>query len=177
MSAPTIFQSITPSTLQRRCDEYFDSVKKKKGTASITGLALHLGCTRKNISDYIKTDAYGKILEKAKLQCENILEEKMINGTPPTGIIFILKNNYGWKDKVEVDQTINGTISLATLFDRASQAKKLEESNIIDIDNIQTETLASSENPEEEAESPLVSLPQVQESSEQDSDQLPDSLF
>lgn len=120
----TNLMTITPATLQKRIDQYFE--RNKKGTLSMTGLALHLGITRKTLIEYAKTDAIGQVLEMAKLRCENKLEERMIQGVPPTGMIFILKNNYGWKDKVEVDQTINGTLSLATLFDRAEEAKRLK---------------------------------------------------
>lgn len=141
-SQRTIFKNFSKAGLAKRVDDYFDDVKKRKGVASMTGLALHLGCTRKNILDYQHTDEFGEILQTAKLRCENVLEEKMISGAPPTGMIFILKNNYGWNDKVEIDQTINGTLSLSALFDRAAQQKAIEgkKEEIIDGEIVETKT-------------------------------------
>lgn len=125
MSELTIFKKISKERLERKVTEYFESCKKKHTPPSMTGLALHLKCTRKNIVDYKHTDEFGEILEQAKLRCENVLEERMINGTPPTGIIFILKNNYGWHDKIESDVNLTGSISLAKLFQQAEDHKKL----------------------------------------------------
>lgn len=152
-NAVTIFRNITRSKLEAKVNAYFDRIKKKKLTPSMTGLALELGCTRKNIIDYQETDEYGDILQTAKLRCENYLEEKMINGTPPTGLIFILKNNYGWNDKVEIDNKISGTISLASLFNQAAQQKALTgtKQEIIEGEIIKTATEESIFDLEEES--------------------------
>lgn len=143
MSAPlTIFKNLSKAGLELRIDEYFKKVKRKGLSASLTGLALHLGCTRKNIIDYRETDEFYEVLTRAKLRCENVLEERMIAGAPPTGMIFILKNNYGWSDKVEIDQTIKGNISLSSLFTQAAQQKALEgrKEEIVEGEIIETET-------------------------------------
>jgi len=141
MTAPlTIFKTRSKEWMQTKIDSYFENVKKKKLVASMTGLALHLGCTRKNLVDYVHTDEFGPMLSRAKLMCENVLEEKMILGTPPTGIIFILKNNYGWNDKVEIEGNINHNISLAQLFDQATKKRLLEGTKQEVIDGEITET-------------------------------------
>lgn len=139
MPEPTIFKNLSPATLEAKIGRYFDDAKKRKTVVSMTGLALHLGCTRKNLTDYKDTDEFGKILEQAKLRCENVLEEKMIQGTPPTGIIFILKNNYGWHDKIESEVNLTGSISLAKLFDSAAQQRRLEGTKDVIIDGEVTE--------------------------------------
>lgn len=123
--AQTNLATISETKLQTKIDRYFE--KKKKGIISMTGLALHLGVTRKTLANYSKTDRVGHLLEMAKLRCENLLEERMIQGVPPTGMIFTLKNNYGWVDKTEVDQNIKGTVSLSALFDKAQQVKETEQ--------------------------------------------------
>lgn len=123
--AQTNLATISEAKLQAKIDKYFE--KKKKGIISMTGLALHLGVTRKTLANYSKTDRVGHLLEMAKLRCENLLEERMIQGVPPTGMIFTLKNNYGWVDKTEVDQNIKGTVSLSALFDKAQQVKETEQ--------------------------------------------------
>lgn len=174
------FQNTTKASLSKRIDAYFDQCKSRKTPPSMTGLALHLDTTRRAIYDYGKTDEFGDIIERAKLRCENVLEERMINGTPPTGIIFILKNNYGWHDKVEVDQTINGTISLSTLFDKAKEMKELQEAKVIDgtliedhSDKVVFDTLQSdkSHQPDDDL------FAKHGEESKTTSSQLPDELF
>lgn len=121
--AHTDLATISETKLQEKIDSYFVK-QKKSGMISFTGLALHLGVTRKTLANYAKTDRVGHILDMAKLRCENLLEERMIQGVPPTGMIFTLKNNYGWIDKSEIDQNIKGTVSLSALFDKAQQAKE-----------------------------------------------------
>lgn len=158
MSEATIFKYTSPESFERKVDEYFKLMKAKKSVASMTGLALHLGCTRKNLVDYKKTDAFGPAIERAKLRCENILEEKMISGTPPTGIIFILKNNYGWHDKVESEVNLTGTVSLAALFDKAAKAS----------------STAELENPDEPVVGEVISEEQI---TNQPLEELPDDLF
>lgn len=130
--SPNYFRNRTPGSIKKSIDAYFAYCKKNKKPISITGLALHLKCTRAFLMDYKVTDDLGPIIQEAKLRCENSLEEKMIQGTPPTGIIFILKNNYGWKDKVEIDQNVNGRISLSTLFDQAAQKKAIAQTTPIE---------------------------------------------
>ena len=51
-------------------------------------------------------------IKGAKRFIESCLEDKLINGnTTPIGLIFALKNNYGWVDKQEIEQT-NKTIKV-----------------------------------------------------------------
>jgi hypothetical protein len=114
---------VTKATLEKAVDEYFARCKRKSLSCSMTGLALHLGVTRLTLINYQKTDIFGDILERAKLRCENLLEERMIAGVAPTGMIFILKNNYGWTDKIDVNQTINGRLSISALFDEAQKLR------------------------------------------------------
>lgn len=133
MLAKIDFAKASRSKVENAIASYFS----RKGTKSITGLALHLGVTRRCLTDYSKTDKFGDLIEEAKLRCENILEERMIQGVPPTGMIFILKNNYGWSDKVDINQTVNGTISLASLFDRSQAVKALKEPEPIEAEVVE----------------------------------------
>jgi len=125
----SILDSLTPGQLQRKVDSFFAQCDKKKEDYSITGLALYLGVSRVTLLNYSRTDRFYHIIEMAKLRCENLCEKKLLQGTPPTGAIFTLKNNYGWSDKVEIDQTIKGTISLSSLFDRANE---IQQAKVID---------------------------------------------
>ncbi|RDH76352.1 hypothetical protein DVS77_21600 [Mycolicibacterium moriokaense] len=89
---------------------------------TITGLALALNTSRETLLDYEsgnrdkKEDDEGydpdvakfsDTIKRAKLRCEQFNEQMLFSSTP-TGSIFNLKNNYGWKDKIEQDLTSNG---------------------------------------------------------------------
>lgn len=71
---------------------------------TITGLALALGTTRETLLDYEEKDGFSDTIKAAKLRCENY-NEQMLYGTSPTGTIFNLKNNYGWRDKTEQENS------------------------------------------------------------------------
>lgn len=93
----------------------------------ITGLALALGTTRDTLLDY-ESGLYDDLfdpdtpegnelrlrfsdtIKMAKLKCQMYAEQHLYTGKNPTGAIFNLKNNYGWKDKSEVDNNTNGEV-------------------------------------------------------------------
>jgi hypothetical protein len=102
---------------------YLVEVTHKKKTDQIpymiTGLALALDTTRETLLDYEDKDEYSDTIKKAKLKCESFNEKKLYDPNP-TGTIFNLKNNYGWKDKTEVDNNVK---TVGELSDE--QAKQL----------------------------------------------------
>jgi len=55
---------------------------------------------RRTLLNYSKDDKFFPTIKKAKRKIEAYLEEKLVTDGG-TGIIFNLKNNYGWKDKQE----------------------------------------------------------------------------
>jgi hypothetical protein len=72
---------------------------------TITGLALALDTTRETLLDYEDRQEFSDTVKKAKLRCEHY-NEQMLFTNSPTGTIFNLKNNYGWRDKTEQDLSI-----------------------------------------------------------------------
>lgn len=80
-------------------------------TPTITGLAVHLKTSRETLINYQERPEFFDTIKEAK----DIIEsewEKMLQGSNVTGVIFNLKNNYKWQDKMEQDVTSNGeTIS------------------------------------------------------------------
>ena len=108
----------SPKELERLVDEYFDScfkeVPQKDGSIkrvptrpqTITGLAVALGVCRRTLDNY-KTygEEFAEVIQKALNRCENFAEEKLFTQKNVAGIIFSLKNNYGWKDKNETALT------------------------------------------------------------------------
>jgi len=82
-------------------------VKTPQQPYSVTGLALALKTSRETLINYENRDEFFDTIKEAKSKIENFLELQL-NSTSPTGTIFNLKNNYGWKDKNETDITSGG---------------------------------------------------------------------
>jgi hypothetical protein len=112
---PPIFK--TAEELQSKIDEYFESRKQettgydnkgmpvtKMNPPSLTGLALYLGFeSRQSIYDYEKNTDFSYTIKRARLKCENFIEEGLYGGEiPPAAGIFALKN-FGWSDRHDID--------------------------------------------------------------------------
>ena len=88
--------------------EVTHKVKTVQQPYTITGLALALGTTRRTLLDYEESgEEFSHTIKEAKTKIEHFTEQFLF-GPSPTGTIFNLKNNYGWKDKTETDITTNG---------------------------------------------------------------------
>lgn len=87
--------------MQQKIDKYFQECEQKKEPYTITGLCIALDICRDTLSEYAKKDEFSDTIKKAKLKVENYLEKHLITDSSTTGIIFNLKNNFGWKDKQE----------------------------------------------------------------------------
>ena len=96
--------------MQERIDEYFESVTytndagKVISEPTVTGIALALDMTRESFRNYEKKDKFFATVKKAKQRVEIALESKLYTAQV-AGSIFNLKNNFGWKDKTEVEQS------------------------------------------------------------------------
>lgn len=95
----------TVEELQEKIDNYFNSCNEESEPITITGLALALGTTRETLCEYEERDEFVDTVKTAKLRVQHAYEKRLVkrgNG----GDIFALKN-FGWKDKSEVDNTLN----------------------------------------------------------------------
>ena len=94
--------------MQKAIDAYFE---ENDPPYTVTGLAMALGLTRQGLLDYTERDEFTDTIEKAKAFVEMTIEKRMLAGEGwGPGHIFNLKNNYGWRDKHEVDHS--GTVVL-----------------------------------------------------------------
>ena len=91
--------------MKQKIDKYFNDCDRNKEPYTVTGLCLALDICRDTLSEYMKKDEFSDTIKKAKLKVENYLEKRLINDNSTTGIIFNLKNNFGWKDKQEVEHS------------------------------------------------------------------------
>lgn len=87
--------------LENKIDKYFKECDNKSEPYTITGLCITLDICRDTLSEYAKKEEFSDTIKKAKLRVENYLEKHLITDNGTTGIIFNLKNNFGWKDKQE----------------------------------------------------------------------------
>lgn len=93
--------------MQKKIDQYFEECYKNNEPYTITGLCIALDICRDTLSEYMKKEEFSDTIKKAKLKVENYLEKHLITDSSTTGIIFNLKNNFGWSDKQQVEHSGN----------------------------------------------------------------------
>lgn len=93
--------------LQKKIEKYFKQCDKEHEPYTITGLCLALDICRDTLSEYAKNKEFSDTIKKAKLKVENYLEKHLIIDSSTTGIIFNLKNNFGWTDKQQLEHSGN----------------------------------------------------------------------
>ena len=109
-----------PDDLSKKIDAFFDDCDSKtqlitndKGQTkflfepyTLSGLHLWLRCDDETFNSYENDHVFRPIIKQAKKRVENWVEKKSLTGDlNPTVSIFNLKNNFGWKDKTEVETT------------------------------------------------------------------------
>lgn len=98
--------------VERRIEEYFKICIEDDARPGVAGLCLALGISRQAWQTWgagtRRHGDYVDIVEKARRAMEAILEQYMLHGkiNPVTGI-FLLKNNFGYKDQSDVVITPN----------------------------------------------------------------------
>ena len=92
----------TQKELEKAINEYFNKCDKNEKHYTMTGLALSLGIDRRTLINYGNKDLFFSLIKNAKAKVEEQLEESLYRLGNNSGVIFNLKNNYGWKDNVEV---------------------------------------------------------------------------
>lgn len=121
----------TSEELQAKVDEYFETdayevvgydEKKKKEirvyAPTISGLAYFLGVDRRTLVDWSTKDMFSPTIKAARQRVEMNLERRLY-GQGVAGVIFNLKNNFGWKDKQpeEVETQTGNTLIIKTNAD------------------------------------------------------------
>lgn len=107
MARPRIIQSV--EEFENRVDAYIAECEIKECPVTLTGLILSLGMhSRESLDEYGRRPEFSDSVKRAKLyvECEY---EKRLAGNNATGPIFALKN-FGWKDKQDIDQTVNANV-------------------------------------------------------------------
>ena len=93
--------------MQQKINKYFEECNKNNEPYTVTGLCLALDICRDTLLEYSKDKRFSDTIKKAKLKVENYLERHLITDSSTTGIIFNLKNNFGWTDKQQLEHSGN----------------------------------------------------------------------
>ena len=115
----------TNQELQDAVDAYFLSIDQYNDEHeahkpyTVAGLALHLDVDTDTVRNYEKRDEFFGTIKKAKQKIEEQLETKL-HGANVAGIIFNLKNNYGWKDRQDIT-TDNKPVTFGLVQDVAEK--------------------------------------------------------
>lgn len=109
---------------------------------TLTGLAVYLDCSRDTLYNYEQekhediddelSKKFSDTIKKAKEIIYAFAEEFLYSGKNPTGAIFNLKNNWGWKDKTETDLTSLGKQIVGFNFVSPEEPKQDGEHNAND---------------------------------------------
>lgn len=132
MSRPLKFESV--EDLSERISEYFyacdthmKTVFTKDGEAievpvpkpyTISGLAYFLGTSRKVLLEYeSRNEEFSNTIKNAKAKIEAYVEESLWTPKVTAGVIFNLKNNFGWVDKTDINHGGGTENTLQVVFD------------------------------------------------------------
>ena len=112
----------TVEELQVVIDEYFDYCNNRlvngydnktneqfayisPAPYTMSGLANRIGLSRQALMEYSHKEKYGDAIKEARNKVQEDVETRLME-KHPVGAIFNLKNNFGWKDRTEVEQKI-----------------------------------------------------------------------
>ena len=101
MARPKLYTNV--EDMEKIIEEYFIMCDEKEKPYTMSGLAYALDMDRKSLLNYSKDEKFFPTIKKAKLKIEQQLEENLYRLGNNSGIIFNLKNNYGWRDQVEIE--------------------------------------------------------------------------
>ena len=92
-----------PVYFEERVDAYFDHCEKKNKHPVVAGLCYFLGFhDRHALQEYRKYDGFSATVKRALLRIEAHKNEMLFERDYSTaGVIFDLKNNHNWSDKIE----------------------------------------------------------------------------
>ena len=88
-----------PDDMQEKIDKYFDEAADKP---TVTGLAIVLGLDRHQLINYSHDESFYHTIKLAKQRVQQALEKHLYSQSV-AGVIFSLKNNFGWRDTQEIN--------------------------------------------------------------------------
>jgi len=95
---------------------------------TVLGMCRHLDITRETLCQYEKQEGFSDTIKRAKARIEEYLETQLYRKDQVTGIIFNLKNNFGWKDTQAHE--VFGKDGGAVKFDM--EVQRLDDNELLD---------------------------------------------
>lgn len=121
---PRLFNS--PEEMQQAIDAYFatQDMHEPPKPYTMAGLARALKCSTTTLRNYRDEDwadaALVAAVKSARQRVEEWTEERLYKpGQHPAGVIFSMKNNFGWKDEQSVTVTHEAVYTLRSRQDEA----------------------------------------------------------
>ena len=117
-----------PADIEERSQQYFLKCAETNMTPTVAGFALALGMDRRKLQDVVAgrmaiPDDNREEINKYYTALNALLESYVLNcKTQVVGGIFLLKNNFGYKDQQEfvLNNTNNDTVSEEALLEEAN---------------------------------------------------------
>jgi len=119
----------SPEELDEKIGQYVNNCEEHKRKATMAGLALFLGygnvCSIQDLQKRPeRPDDYKLAIGRFKLYLEDDRHNRLLtSGQPTVGLIFDLKNNFGWTDRQEV----TGADGAALAINYVTNIKRDEE--------------------------------------------------
>lgn len=98
--------------MQERINSYFDACHEWEEIPTVSGLCLHLGFTDPSALKYYATASkahahFSKAIRRALMKIEAWKAQALLDGDLPAGrlrgLMFDLRCNHGWREKVSVE--------------------------------------------------------------------------
>lgn len=109
----------TEGGLKRKIDSYFKECEKEEKPATKISLAVYLGLTKDEFLKMAKGDydtdkqKFSRILHLADVRIEEYMERLLFTKEKGhSAIMFYLKSNFGWSDKMAGDEAKDEGISV-----------------------------------------------------------------
>ena len=118
---PRLYNNV--EDMQKDIDKYFKLCDKEHRPYTMSGLAYALHMDRRSLVNYSNRDEFFLTIKDARQRVEQELEENLYRVGNNSGIIFNLKNNFSWKDTVEV-KADEDSIKLDELIEALKDVKK-----------------------------------------------------
>ncbi|AGF59443.1 hypothetical protein B0P06_002218 [Clostridium saccharoperbutylacetonicum] len=114
--------------LEQKIMEYWQRCEQNNKPYTLSGLALWIGIDRRTLYNYSTRDEFFPTIKKAKDIVEASMEERALTGdNNVTFSIFALKNNFGWRDKQEIEHSGETSVNVNTNMTPEERKQRIEE--------------------------------------------------
>jgi hypothetical protein len=111
---PLKFNSV--EELEEQIALWLKARKDENKPLTMSSLAVYLECDTRTLRNYQKNQEFFPTISKVRQLCEAYAEEQLYRETGQVaGVIFAMKNNYGYADKTDLNAQIQGNMTVQTV--------------------------------------------------------------